>query len=350
MKRAHAGDKLRVVLESSDDEAHCVDGVFEQTSDGKAVGRWSANVLERDGVLGFFEECDAVSAELQEVGCTFCEDDGSLRLQALKKAGVDYGGLCYVKNVTLDGDVSTAERAECIRLLLDSDHLDWTLAVYIPESRGRPEGETVLEAWQRDAESFFRAGFVQAVDVKEYHVVPFLYATHAMLTGPLRAPDAMQVEGRTPSLVGEPTALDEQLRRVMLDQVNLPKVKELVAQGASITRSGALHICCFNYATHAGLIRPLLELCPEAINATDTQNNTPLMVAAAVPCSQAQVQCLRELLELGADKYLKNPAGDTALDILRQGFQGLADFRAAFGMEENEADRQNKIEAEQVLK
>jgi hypothetical protein len=49
---------------------------------------------------------------------------------------------------------------------------------------------------------------------------------------------------------------------------------------------------------------------------------------------------------LGAKKEMANPSKLTAYGLLRKGLQGMDDFRRAFGMQKEEAD---KVLAEEAL-
>ena len=89
---------------------------------------------------------------------------------------------------------------------------------------------------------------------------------------------------------------------------------ELLQRGAAVERSGGEALARAASSGHAGIVRRLVAH-GVPVDVRGTAGWTPLMSAAW----QNQAAAVRCLLELGADRGIKDDAGKTALDWARQG-------------------------------
>jgi hypothetical protein len=203
--------------------------------DGKKEGKIEGRIIKRPSL--FHELCDSVSDDMRRVGWTFCDRIGKVRLEEVKLAikthavvpGDDYqepdsgehsaANFVYIEKFHLEREehrrFGTKIAADALRSLFGNTALryNWTLAVYIPDSRSfltdqdkRPvqdphaflhpdkTTEEDLAADQRwdaridecartDMQLFLRAGFHQARELRAdsgcYHVyaIPAFFAS-----------------------------------------------------------------------------------------------------------------------------------------------------------------------------
>ena len=366
MQKRLCSDELRVqfhVTEEEDDEDEMDDSEAgmggDVFADKSKIASFSLHTLPRPVPGGFLEMCDAVSQEMQETGCAFFDDQGHTRLKCHRdKPELRMGDFCYISHLSFQGAVSTQQKALAIRAILSALENDqctsWGLCVYIPEAQTAQsrEHDALLEAMRQDALPWLQAGFVQATELKERHNCVFIWASRSMVAGPLLSEDeasAMKLLGRTPSLIGEPTPLDLELRDAIQNMDSIQRAKELLAKGASLARSGVVHICAYNYATLGKHLETLLKVGNGDVNGLDDQNNTPLMVCAAAPFNSIQLDGIKLLLRLGANKDIRNPDGRTAFGLFRQTMQGMDDFRKAFGLPPPNAAEQRLVDEAMAL-
>ena len=332
-------------------------------SDGVEVGNAEGVIVARDGSPGFFSSCDAHSGQLQHVSVIFCDDRGKSRHPALQALGpgVSKGGFLFIHKFSMTAAATgaaadrTAIGAAALRALLNSRRIagKWTLAAYIPwtdESPGLSKED--------DADQFFRSGFDELPDTatEGRH---FLYATPSLIEAPPRASGSrvLRPEAPPPPPRSAPDeALHELMQAVMRDiamgegdentrelkamSAHVPRIKTLVRNGASIDRACALHIAASRGAVR--LFEKLLSLTPDpvaAINATDENGITPLMVAAvfargntnAYYQPKVRPEFCAWMIAHGASTQAKDRKGHTARVHLLQADRSYNDMRLALG-------------------
>lgn len=219
--------------------------------------------------------------------------------------------------------------AVALRQLLQNTALDGRWSLVVCESKT-----------EADTRAFIQAGFKQAEELVCRGDGNYLYAIPAFLDSPLLpgwVVSSMQVVVQ-PKQFGAlpwPTGADEQFcnqivrARVMslfgkgeLDTEKLgPRLKQCVAQGASVEKSLALHHCAsLGQLDTLDVCLSLADPILSAVNAFDPRGMTPLMSAVApegFPSNPYKLeQCIDRLISCRADVNLTDAAGLTALGHL----------------------------------
>jgi hypothetical protein len=332
------------------------------TRGGATAGSIRATLVKSiaDGAYDFHDVCDSESPEMQEIGCTMFSAAGAPRYGPLKgneeiAAG---GGFLYIQEFLAYEATNKSERQDVRGLIaqdcakkwpqLSAEELEdlaadalmqfltlpelagrWAIAVYIAKGRGV---EDFAAAQAEDARPFIRAGFSQ---VTLSQAKGWLYVTRDKLGLRSREEAAGttlegNIAGGSPAPSGLDKQLLEQLMRSGRGQDAMPAVRALVARGASVTQSHALHCCAANGGRMVTLLPELLQLGGD-VNGRDRENLTPLMLAAQ-KVAQAEgapdTTMLALMFASGADKELTDGEGKTALGHLRAVTRGLNDFRS----------------------
>ena len=105
------------------------------------------------------------------------------------------------------------------------------------------------------------------------------------------------------------------------------EMKRLVEAGASLDGINALHMAAANYKS-SDLFHHLVNEFGMKVNAFDEKGSLPIHVAACT----SNIEAVRALLELGANKKAKNKDGLSALQLLEKQEESFADFRNVFGL------------------
>jgi len=101
---------FRITLGKDDELDSLVTICVEILHGDMPVGHLNARVIDRSfrPCWNFYEVCDAESAELEEVGVTFCNGDGTLRykdldgLSVTEDSAASTGGFPHIEQVSLD--------------------------------------------------------------------------------------------------------------------------------------------------------------------------------------------------------------------------------------------------------
>lgn len=189
-----------------------------------------------------------------------------------------------------------------------------------------------------------------------------LYATPQMVVASAHTTHAEALACELLLPVAEPTlepadAVNKQLLKLTVDAVTpfsfmvntpmppeavaafLPAARELLARGASVPASFALHAAASVGAEL--LVAALLSLCSDratAVNACDQQRMTPLMYAAAKAADGGPASLCFLLVAEGASTTAKDGKGRTAHAHLQLALRNSADFRRTFGLPRPAAD------------
>jgi len=123
----------------------------------------------------------------------------------------------------------------------------------------------------------------------------------------------------------------------------LPRIDELIAKGADVGESKALHAAAYQF--FSGLFSPLLDRGGE-LDSRDKNSMTPLMIVGSNVYKRIENDSVRSLLAIssliamGADKNLRDRAGRTALGHYYQTMKDLNDLeRSQLGVPETPIDR-----------
>lgn len=369
---------------------------------GHKAGSFSAFLVDRSTAGSiFYSACDAETAELQEMGCALFSSNGKPRYAPLKAdASAKSGGFLYIATFNLDAehraDGATDVGTAAIRALLSCEALAgrWSVASYIADSsacltsaeaaaeraqmprgmaafRAPPEAPEakalriakINERMAKDARQFLRAGFEEMA----YSKGGWLFITKKMVTSPVMTHEAalalpLRLTGMgggggggasssssaASSSRAVPTAADASLLEYLLESRGassaslISQIDSLVAEGADLTRAGALQFCAAN--DKKDLLQPLLSRGAQ-INGFDQNGVTPLMVAAMRPPGktsllnpQHDATMVAALIALGADKEVLDADGCSALGHYYKAVRGVNDFSATFGMRKQAAD------------
>lgn len=228
--------------------------------DGKKGGKVTYTLVPRRKTTIFHEACDAISDELQETGCTFCDTRGRPRLDSVKQAMKNNdtkGYILYINTFELVSDYrnSTWVGAKALRSLLEETKLagTWSLAVYIPSGSTQfneeeskksdevrrkrreasdkslvrtPDEIKEEKEWNRhfdaltkqDMRQFFRAGFQQAKETVFDSDCFYVFCVPSFLDNAvLSHEEALTVEiDEKKASVNEPTGKRKELLEYMV--------------------------------------------------------------------------------------------------------------------------------------
>ena len=296
-------------------------------------------LLERRKNLryNFHEACDAESAELELVGTSFCDARGRIRLASVKACGpeVSSGGFLYIGTLGDDEFQRPNLGAVVIRKLLQDTVLKgrWTVAVVIPS-------DTELRC-------FLQAGFVQAKELALQGHGVVLFAVPSFLDHEMKSlREARSVPILEPMDGEPPSGINKDLLELVKNEGTEAQIRDLLAKGASIEASHAIHCCVYNGDLER--LEILLRLTPspkEGVNQPDGSGLVPLMLAAKGACGvlsrfnrSVPTACCARLIAAGAEVCAVDAEGCTALGHLWRKLRDLQDFEGCFGLEMGEYD------------
>jgi hypothetical protein len=333
------------------------------------VGHLEGTLLRRPDPH-FFETADEISQELQWLSVTFCNSKGvanRIKHPSLREnpSAVNGGGFLQIFRFEIRSDHQKKDLGlRMVHETLVFLRGEWTLAVMVPgaltnryrkwvplglteqDSRDSTPAEKAAHAAQelKIRKHVCRMGFNQAG--RNRGLEPFFFLTSGSYlprgSDPIAAMDQwiskeqaryfdifVQPERQTPS------GLDEELKKTLMQSrtVNsdadlIRSVEDLIDNGASISRAGAMHVAAAS-GERLGppILRELVRLGGD-VNGPDDSGNTPLHVAA----SMRAVSSIEYLLSSGASRTQQNEDGNTPLMCLEQVLQNENDSSAAMGL------------------
>jgi len=306
------------------------------------VGSLKGSLIDRSisPRWSFYELCDSESEELQNISLKFCEDDGTVRYEAIE--GLDRSlhgeastsGFMHLEVVSLHEehrhhDLGLRFVTALLQWLNQDLETRWTLAVIEPacvntaddhaaararcqaKAAGTPLDVAQQEAWTARMSShkqhtrklkrqFARLGFTQAAPLNpHWYLVPskLVFLSKQEVAGveideePECHPVALSDQPLIDLLTGRSTHAGNLFAAV----------QGVVAAGANPAAAHALHWAVSSGITDSAVLGQLVAL-GVSVNDLDAHHNTPLHVAA----DKTQPSVVRTLLALGASRSLRS--------------------------------------------
>jgi len=212
----------------------------------------------------------------------------------------------------------------------------WTLAVLFPA--GSPPQGRATDAVGKLARHFARIGFTQVAEFEPLCQYWFVEASGRSQRKSKEEVAAISVAfpRKQMPLEGLDKELHEVCRSASIDnsaeEFSIPKlerIRSLLAKGADLERSSALHVCAA--AGDAESARELLER-GAGVNLRDRHCSTPLHVAASLCGKRGMLGVVSLLLSYGAYLDAINQEGMTPLECARGARRQAMDFRKMKGV------------------
>lgn len=346
----------------------------------KKIGHIAAVLVNRQAIPEkcFYQAFDEHSAEMQWVGCTLMENRyGRTSLLSLADTDSDEFDFMYISVFHVDADykqngnsdvgaealyqflrhpevnpqVDDAWSQVCnVAYVLDATEAMTPTELHEYQYRekrtgtldGTPltgvglgstkEAERMDTLERMDANQFLRNGFFQDAAIAKGKNRKILVASlYNKYREPLKS--HAQVSGiQFASCLPEPSAQEAAIQEATVracsnlqfhsdqQQIHVADLRRNLnsfqSRGGSLTRSHCLHSAVANNCLQ--VVQMILELEPATINGIDTDNLTPLMIAAQSAAGRTNQSGLDDtsvieyLLQRGADKNLTDPLGMTA--------------------------------------
>lgn len=273
--------KISFHLEPDDEFDEYIQNVSGKVKyEGSTIGRLSAYLFERHNGFaeGFYDICDAPSAETQECSVLFFKDTGKLKGDFAHKASptCNSGGYLHIVSVEVD----EAHRGQGLGLTLLQkclDHLagSWTIAMMQPYPL-HEKGEAFTRAVVAMGRHFARLGFQKCDTNSASERAKFWFLEGCRYTGQVLHKESVRdLEIILPLSQPTVTEVCEELRKIITqgagemthdlnalsatEEANFKeKMAAVLARGASLDECGALHVAVANKRCH--YLRPLIDL------------------------------------------------------------------------------------------
>ena len=333
---------VKLLHETTSKQNNNNDKKMKQTED-EEIGYLKGYLISRPS-SDFFDVCDAITSELQELSVYFCQSDGTAtrcnnpKLQTDSPLAVSRGGFFNIELV----EVKPEYQGNDYGLMMIHEALfflenRWTLAVMMPGSSNFPK-------WKNDRSRagrgnagtklgvyFTRMGFVQASSTRigcgywfltrelYYNQVPndSIPPTRACADEAKRQwiskEDSSQIELFPPQKLSHHLTGKNQELSLAIQRNDLSRVEELVQAGASIDDTHGLHFAVVNAGRISPAILPKLIELGGDVNHSGQDGYRPLHEAGV----RYNVRDIQVLIAAGADTLAKTDEGQTAIDLIR---------------------------------
>mmetsp|Transcript_30303 Transcript_30303/g.67156 ORF Transcript_30303/g.67156 Transcript_30303/m.67156 type:complete len:1016 (+) Transcript_30303:476-3523(+) len=394
------GPQIRFVFKSNEEN----EVLAEIFLDDRKVGFIRAQYIKRE--VNFCEKCERVGGDLEEVAADLFGEGGKIHCNDLKSFECcwqepDDCYFLFIQQIDVQEEFESYEKrsdviSSLIKLFLTDKRMKkWKIVAYRANDGPQPGehpfvrskygllnqeeyAENKWTAWETerrecigsDSRPFLRVGF-QELSKESTEEMGFLYVTKKMFsqTGndrmsfakaaqiKLRCDDPPDVEEYRKeklqfkllaTILEEDRQLELENHKPQYDDSSfvervLPRIDELIAKGADVGESKALHAAAYQF--FAGLFLPLLNRGGE-IDSRDKNSMTPLMVVVGSNVDKRienniirSQLAISTLCEMGADKNLRDRAGRTALGHYYQTMKDLNDLeRSQIGVPDTPID------------